>query len=149
MYGNLPGSITHLFKAYGTYLFGNGVELGFVYNWNSGTKYNKSWLFAGRHLPTLSDKPYNHGGIVSRWVDKNAVGGYTTPSYGSLDIRLKYSNDCLNLTCEFFLDVFNITNNQAVIQEQGLASGDGTYRFGEGISWLKPRRLYLGARVSF
>lgn len=149
MYGNLPGSITHLFKAYGTYFFANGIELGFAYHWNSGTKYNKSRLFANRYMPVQSADESFYGNTSSNWVAPNTVGSYSTPAYGVLDLRTKYKDTCGQLTCEFFIDIFNTLNNQAIVAEQSLATGDGNYQFGDATNWLQPRRLYLGARISF
>ena len=50
---------------------------------------------------------------------------------------------------EFFLDIFNVLDNQAARGQQDLAAGDGVYDFGEANAWVQPRRFYFGARVSF
>lgn len=148
-FGKQPGSIVHLVKAYGTYTFDNGVELGLVYNWNSGTRYSKTWQFAGRQLPVLGPESYEFASVTGQWIAPNSVGAFTSPSYGILDLRVKYQNTCGALECEFFLDVFNLLDHQAITKEQTLAAGNGKYKFGDAIDWVQPRRLYLGARVSF
>ena len=148
-YGRLPGSIDHLFKAYGTYYFANGLEFGAVYRWNSGTRYSENSLFAGRYQPVLTDEPYHYGGITGRWISDSAVGAHRTPSYGILDIRLKYTRDFGALRGEIFLDVFNLFNHQAVTGEQSLVAGDGVYAFGQANAWARDRRLYLGTRFRF
>jgi hypothetical protein len=45
--------------------------------------------------------------------------------------------------------MFNVLDDQAGVREQDLKAGDGIYAFGEAIEWVQPRRLYLGARLSF
>ncbi|WP_299073244.1 carboxypeptidase regulatory-like domain-containing protein [uncultured Paraglaciecola sp.] len=148
-YGNQPGNIKNQFKAAGTYFFDNGIEVGAVYNWNSGVAYSETQLIGGRHLPIM-DAAYDYNGFVDTWISEGAVGSHTTPSYGVLDLRVKYSmefNDTYK--AEFFLDVFNALDNQAVIREQDLYAGGGEFAFGEAMGWVEPRRFYLGARLSF
>ena len=52
-------------------------------------------------------------------------------------------------SAEFFLDIFNVLDDQAVRRQQDLAGGDGVYNFGEANAWVLPRRFYFGARMSF
>ena len=44
--------------------------------------------------------------------------------------------------------MFNALDDQAVIREQDLVDGDGTFAFGEAMNWVSPRRFYLGAKHS-
>ncbi len=148
-YGRLPGSIKHLVKMYANYEFDNGVELGAVYNWNSGTYYNQDWQFANRYLPRLGEQNYEYGGIEGKWLASTAIGQTKTPSYGTLDLRLKYTHDFGHFDAEFFIDIFNLFNNQAITRAQSLYLGDRGKAFGDGINWVEPRRLYLGTRISF
>ncbi|AWL13388.1 Protein oar [Saliniradius amylolyticus] len=148
--GPQPGNIRHLVKLYGSYRFDNGVEVGAVYHWNSGTVYSKTWSILGRHLPVRVEQPYAFGGVEdTHWIAEGAVGSRRSPSYGTLDFRVKYRHEFDHYQAEFFLDVFNLFNHQAVRREQDLAAGDGVFAFGEAMDWVEPRRLYLGARVSF
>ncbi|MBB1416605.1 MULTISPECIES: TonB-dependent receptor [unclassified Pseudoalteromonas] len=149
MYGKQPGNVEHQFKILGTYYFDNNFEVGAVYNWNSGTRYSKAQLISGRYLPLQVDEAYEFGGYETNWVADNSVGSEVTPSYGTLDIRVKYTHDFDQYKAEFFLDIFNILDDQATTVEQGLASGDGNFAFGEATDWVEPRRFYLGARLSF
>lgn len=64
-------------------------------------------------------------------------------------MRAKYTYQAPVGELEFFLDIFNILDNQAAIAEQDLVGGDGVYDFGEANDWVEPRRFYLGARYSF
>ena len=155
-YGKQPGNVEHLFKAYGTYYFDNGIEIGAVYNWNSGFRYSRTFSAGGRHLPVRVDEAYEFGGETARWLAPDAVGGYQTGSYGTLDLRVKYSYTFDNdMKGEVFLDIFNVLDDQAAISEQDLANtadgsaADGEYKFGEANDWVTPRRFYIGARLSF
>jgi len=133
----------------GSYRWDNGLEVGGTYAWNSGTVYSKTWELYGRHLPEM-DAPYEHRGTTDSWVSKGAIGGHTTPSYGILNARVKYVLEFGESTdVELFLDVFNVFDNQAVTREQDLAVGGDSWDFAEASNWVLPRRLYLGARMSF
>lgn len=149
MWGDQPGNIKYLAKLAGTYYFDNGIEVGAVYNWNSGTLYSTNYARGSRHFPLREDVAYDFGGISSRWVQEGVVAANTSESYGTLDLRVKYVHHFEQYKAEFFIDMFNVLNDQAVVREQDLKAGDGTYAFGEGLEWVQPRRLYLGARVSF
>lgn len=149
MWGKQPGNIKYLAKLAGSYYFENGIELGAVYNWNSGTLYSTNYARGSRHFPLREDVAYDFGGISSRWVQEGVIAANTSPSYGTLDLRVKYVHDFEQYKAEIFLDIFNVLDDQAVVREQDLKAGDGTYAFGDGIEWVQPRRLYLGARVSF
>lgn len=149
MYGKQPGNIEHQAKVLGTYYFDNGVEIGAVYNWNSGTRYSKTFALYGRHLPLMDDVATTDGGWETNWVSDGVVGADVSPSYGTLDVRVKYVHEFNDLKAEFFLDINNVLDDQAPIRIQDLASGDGTYEYGEEMNWVEPRRFYLGARLSF
>ena len=53
------------------------------------------------------------------------------------------------MQAEFFLDIFNVLDNQTVMREQDLPGGGAGFDFGDGNGWILPRRFYLGARLSF
>ncbi len=149
MYGKQPGNIEHQLKFAGTYYFNNGIELGAVYNWNSGYLYSKTFLLYRRHLPERVETAYESGGYSSSWLDLDSVGSESTPSYGTLDVRAKYVLDISGYQAEIFIDVFNLLDDQAAIGEMDLAAGDGDYAYGEPNDWVDPRSIYLGARISF
>ncbi len=148
-YTTQPGNIDHLLKLAGSYRWENGLEVGATYSWNSGTAYSKTWLLYRRHLPEM-DAPYEYGGVTDSWVQKGAIGGETTPSYGILNARVKYVAEFGESTdVEFFLDIFNVLDHQAASREQDLFLGGDSWDFQEASNWVLPRRFYLGARMTF
>jgi len=148
-YTTQPGNIDHLLKFAGSYRWDNGLEVGATYSWNSGTAYSKTWLIYRRHLPVM-DEAYEHRGAVDTWVQEGAIGGNTTPSFGTLNARAKYTVDFgENYSAEFFLDIFNVFDDQSAMREQDLFDGGDGWDYGEASAWVLPRRLYLGARMSF
>ncbi len=148
-YGPQPGSVEHLFKAYGSYTFDNGIELGFVYNWNSGALYTQAMNQYKRYIPVRVDEAYVDGGHSAKWMKEGLLGSEQGPSYGTLDMRVKYTHDFGDYQAEFFLDMNNVFDDQAVTAEMPLVAGTDNHSFGEGTAWVAPRRLYIGARVKF
>ncbi|MCB1049454.1 MAG: TonB-dependent receptor [Acidobacteria bacterium] len=149
IYGPQPGNIKHLLKMAGSYRFQMGLELGASYLWNSGTLYSRTFSLYGRNLPLMQDDVTTVGNYEDTWVLSDVVGKFESPAYGTLDMRIKYTKSFSQITTEFFLDIFNALDDQAVTREQDLAAGDGVTSFGEGTSWVDPRRYYIGARISF
>lgn len=149
MYAKQPGNVEHQFKVLGTYFFDNGFEVGAVYNWNSGTAYNRATNVYGRYLPLREETTYDFGGFDGRWIAAGNTASQETPAYGTLDVRVKYTHDFGDFETEFFLDIFNILDDQAIVEEEQLVAGSGSFAFGEGKDWVEPRRFYLGAKVLF
>lgn len=148
VYGDQPGNIKHQFKAYGAYEFDFGLEVSGVFNWNSGALYTPAQLIGGRYFAPM-DAPYEYWGVTDSYLSEGFVGSETTPSYYTFDMRFAYDYDLPIGGVEFFLDVFNVLNNQAATDEQKLLAGSGQYAYGEANSWVAPRRAYLGVRYSF
>lgn len=148
VYGRQAGNIKHQFKAYGSYEFDFGLEMSGVFNWNSGALYTPAQNVSGRYFPPQA-APYNFGGVVDGYILPGAVGALTGPSYYTFDMRFKYVQDLPIGEAEFFLDVFNVLDNQAATAEQKLIAGSGQYAFGEANAWVAPRRAYVGVRYSF
>ncbi|HSL20886.1 MAG TPA: TonB-dependent receptor [Vicinamibacterales bacterium] len=147
-----PGNIEHLVKMAGSYTFDIGVQVGAVYSWNSGTWASRTYQAYGRNLPMLVEagQEFEFAGIDYRWLAPDAVGSLTNPSYGTLDLRAQYNRTWThNITTEFFVDLFNVTDNQGAIRNQDLVAGAGGKAFGEGIAWITPRRAFVGARLRF
>jgi hypothetical protein len=149
MYDKQPGNVEHQFKILGTYYFDNGFEVGGIYNWNSGTSYNRATNVYGRLLPLRETASYDFGGYDGTWIAPGNVASETTPAYGTLDVRVKYTHMFGDFETEFFLDIFNILDDQAVVEEEQLVAGSGTFAFGEAKDWVEPRRFYLCAKVLF
>lgn len=151
-YGTQPGSIEHLFKFAGSYRLIQHLELGAVYNWNSGTYASRTFRSSRRNLPLRVPvaEAYTFGGVKARWIPDNTVGALKNPAYGTLDLRGQWTQPIRNMNLEFFLDIFNALDDQAPIREQDLVAGEGAGRnFGDEIVWVDPRRFYLGARLIF
>ena len=150
VYGPQPGNIEHLLKVAGSYRWENGVEVGASYNWNSGTLYSETFYQYRRHTPIRVGTAYEDMGTTTQWLAPNTVGSQSSPSYGTLNARVKYVHEFgESYSAEFFLDIFNVLDDQSARREQDLAGGDGAYAFGQANAWVLPRRFYLGARMSF
>ncbi|HEX9173609.1 MAG TPA: carboxypeptidase regulatory-like domain-containing protein [Telluria sp.] len=148
-YGPQPGNIKHQVKGYGTYFFSNGLELGSVFNWNSGVLYSRTFLASGRNLPVMDD-PYLNGGVVDSWISKDAIGSQTGPAYYTLDLSLKYVYKLSgSQKIEFLATVFNVLDKQSPISEMPLVAGSGLFKFGQANDWVEPRRFNIGARYIF
>lgn len=152
-YGRQPGSIEHLFKVASSYRLLGHLELGGIYNWNSGTYASRTFRASRRNLPlrVAPGDAYVYNGVKARWIPDGTVGSLKNPAYGTLDLRAQWNQPLpRNTSLELFLDIFNALDDQSVIREQDLVAGEGTGRlFGDAISWVDPRRFYLGARFLF
>jgi hypothetical protein len=149
MYGTVPGTIHHLFKAAGSYVTRWGVELGGSYRCNSGTVVNRTQLASSRRIPVQSEIPFAFAGIVSNWVPPGVIGGVRNPAYCVFDARVHYVRRFAPVTTELFVDIFNVLNDQAAMRTEDLAAGTGATQFGDEIQWQAPRRAFLGVRVGF
>ena len=147
-YGRQPGMIEHMFKLAGSYHFDNGFMVGANFRWNSGTVASRTWYIYSRNLPIMDDE-YEWNGAVDTWLSADAVGSLTNPSWSTLDLRASYSHAFGWLNAEFFVDAYNVMDDQAAVRNQDLVAGTGANDFGDAIQWVPPRRFYLGARLSF
>lgn len=144
-----PGSIRHQIKAFASYEFDFGLEVSSVFNWNSGALYTPGYASFSRYLPEQVEDAYEFEGITANWVAPNSIGSAQAPSYYTLDMRLKYVKEMPVGDVEFFLDVFNVLNQQSATSEMSLVAGNGVYDLGEADNWVAPRRAYLGVRYAF
>ena len=155
--GSQPGSVEHLFKVSGSYHFDNGFTVGGVYRWNSGALASRTFRASARNLPLLdvNDPDYNgplinFAGQEGLWLAPNTVGVLENPSFGILDARASYNWDFAGDTdVTFYLDVFNLLDDQEITQMQDLVAGRDGVAFMEGIEFVQPRRFFLGARLRF
>ena len=146
---HLPGTIHHLFKAAGSYQTRWGIELGGGYRWNSGSIVNQTQLASNRRLPIQVATPFAFGGVTDSWVAPGAIGAVQNPAWGQFDLRAQYVKTIQKMTTEFFVDVFNVFDQQSATRTEDLVAGTGTTHFGDDIAWLNPRRAFIGARVKF
>jgi hypothetical protein len=147
-----PGNITHLLKGGGSYSFDMGLQLGAIFNWNSGTFASRTFLASGRNLPirVSTAQAFQFAGITERWIAPETVGAIENPSWGTVDLRAQYNRRITgDVAAEFFVDIFNIANNQGSIRNQDLVAGSGSTAFGDPIQWVTPRRTFIGARLKF
>lgn len=149
--GRQPGHIEHIFKLAGSMKVFDRVELGAVYNWNSGTAASRTFRASRRNLPIRvpAGEEFDYAGFENRWIAPGTVGELENPSYGVLDLRAEYGLPVLRTELEMFVDVFNATDEQSTIREQDLVTGLGGNAFGDAIQWVAPRRFFVGARVNF
>jgi hypothetical protein len=144
-----PGLIPHVFKMAGSYLTGIGLEIGGSYRWNAGTVSSKTRLASARNLP-IRGEPFEFAGITNvQWIPADTVGALENPSWGQLDLRVQHKATFAGLGTEFFVDVFNVFDNQNSLRDQDLVAGSGGIAFGEPIRFIDPRRFFLGARFTF
>ena len=151
-YGTQPGLIRHLLKGAASYTFDMGLQFGGTFSWNSGTVASRTFLASARNLPVRvsAAEAFEFAGYTNRWLAPNAVGSFTNPSWGKVDLRAQYNKRFAErLNTEFFVDLFNITNNQSAIRTQDLVAGSGGNAFGSEILWVEPRRAFFGARLKF
>lgn len=155
MYGTVPGTIANLFKMAGSYTTKWGLELGASLQHNSGTTVNKTFLSSSRRLPLRvpASQAFVFAGITNlaqdRWIAPDSIGAVHNPGWGQLDARVQYILKVREYSAEFFLDLFNVTNSQGTTRTEDLVAGTGTTAFGDAITWVNPRRAFLGTRVRF
>jgi len=151
-FGTQPGLIRHLAKGAASYTFDFGLQLGGTFSWNSGTVASRTFLASQRNLPVRvsAADAFSYAGYVNRWLAPDSVGSLTNPAWGKVDLRAQYNHKISGeIAGEFFVDLFNITNNQSAIRNQDLVAGSGGNAFGSEILWVEPRRAFFGARVKF
>ena len=154
--GTQPGLVEQLFKVHSSYSWDNGFQVGSSYRWNSGIILNRNASQAfGRSLPDRVTTDFAFGGwpgggFDDTWVADDALGSIDGKSYGTLDIRGSYvwaANN--NMEVDFFLDFFNLFDDQAVIRVQDLLPGGDGFEYLEGVTFVDPRRYFVGARLRF
>lgn len=167
--GTQPGLVEHLFKVAATYQFDNGIQIGGKYRWNSGVIASRTFRASGRNLPIFDvDEPapgnstpvapiqfaggdgFGVAGNSGEWLSPFAVGSVENPSYGLLDLRFSYLwRISGSWEADFFVDVFNVLDEQEITRSQDLVAGGAGAAFGEGIDFNEPQRFFLGARLRF
>jgi len=149
--GDQPGNIGHIFKVAGSYEFNMGLQLGATVAYNSGTFASRTFSASRRNLPARVQTvdAFEFAGINARWLAPDSVGTLRNPAFALVDLRVQYRTTLGPTRLEIFGDVFNLFDNQNATREQDLLAGTGLTAFGDGIKFSDPRRLFLGARVSF
>jgi hypothetical protein len=151
-YGTQPGVIPHLFKMGGSYTLPMGLQFGAAFGWNSGVRTSRTFRASSRNLPirVQPTELFEFAGIRDRWIAPNTVGEVEHPEYATFDVRVQYTHSIGGrANAEFFVDIFNLFNNQATVLTNDLVAGLGQVAFGDEVQWVLPRRAFLGARVKF
>ena len=151
-YGTQPGLIRHLFKGGGSYALPMGLQFGATLGYNSG-------VLTSTTVPGVEPQPAGPGhdrlrpsssrasptaGSGRTWSARSRTRA-TSPSTSAA----QYNRRMGPVNTEFFVDIFDLFNNQATIQLNDLEAGLGTIAYGDDVSWVLPRRAFFGARVSF
>lgn len=144
MQGKLQGSIDHQIKLYGMYRLPFNLEVGALGYWNSGAHYTKSEIFLPGQYNIYLPAPKADGTFEKR-------GTETHPSYYNVDLKLRYLVPVSRFNVDFFLDVYNLTNNQDVIfVTQAVNEPDQThFPYQSDRTLLAPRRYQGGVRLRF
>ncbi len=144
MMGPTPGTIPHKIKIFGTYRTPFGLDIGALFYWNSGMYYTESYNFMPLRYGIYLNWPKN-----DTWTDFVKTGQEKTPAYYQLDLKFNYYLKLFGAaTLDLFLDVYNVTNNQAAI-DVAYARNDPTWLYQEVSEILLPMRFYAGARIRF
>ena len=144
MYGPTPGNIAHKIKIYGTYRTSFGLDVGALFYWNSGLIFTESYDF----LPG-SYSIYHNWPLNDDWTDFTVTGQEVAPSYYQLDLKFNYALKLMGSSqLQLFLDVYNVTNNQASIDIQ-YARNDPSWGYKATTEILLPMRFFIGARIRF
>jgi len=144
MMGPTPGSIAHRIKIYGTYRTPFGLDIGALFYWNSGLIFTQSETFIPGTYNIYFNNPLNDA-----WTDFVQTGQETAPAWYQLDLKLNYTLKLVGRSSvQLFLDVYNITNNQAAIDVQ-YSHNDQVWSYKEVTEILLPMRFYAGARIRF
>jgi hypothetical protein len=144
MLGPTPGSIPHKIKIFGTYRTPFGLDIGALFHWVSGMKYTQSYDFWPVRYDVYFNWPLN-----DEWTDHVKTGQEKTPAYYQLDLKLNYGIRLQDIAVlDLFLDIYNITNNQAPIDLQ-YARNAPKWDYQEITEILMPIRFYVGARIRF
>ena len=149
-YARQPGLIPHVFKMAGSYMWPIGIEVGAAFRYNSGTVASRTFLASGRNLPIEGDT-FEYAGVTTvHWIADDAVGSLQNPAWNQLDLRAQYKKRFnQSFGTEFFVDIFNVFDNQDPSRNQDIVAGSGGIAFGQPIRWVDPRRFFLGARLTF
>ncbi|UCC41339.1 MAG: TonB-dependent receptor [Candidatus Aminicenantes bacterium] len=142
MWGPTPGTIPHKIKIFGTYRTPFGLDIGGLFYWNTGMKYTESFDFYPDRYDIYYNWPLDDGTYVKTGQEK-------TQSYYQVDLKFNYAIRLYDTAVvDLFLDVYNLTNNQAGIDLQ-YAHNEPKWGYQEITEILMPMRLYVGARIRF
>ncbi|MDH4271664.1 MAG: hypothetical protein OEW18_06785, partial [Candidatus Aminicenantes bacterium] len=144
MMGPTPGSIAHRVKIYGTYRTPFGLDIGALFYWNSGLVFTESLTFVPGTYNIYYNNPLNEA--ETEFVQ---TGQERAPSWYQIDLKFNYALKLVGRSSlQLFLDIYNLTNNQAAIDVQ-YSHNDQIWNYKEITEILLPMRVYAGARIRF
>ena len=87
---------------------------------------------------------------IERWLDAGRGRLAAEPELGpARPARAVQAALPRRSATEFFVDIFNVIDNQSTIRNQDLVAGEGGIAFGEGLLFVPPRRAFFGVRAKF
>ncbi len=144
MWGPTPGTINHKIKLFGTYSTPFGLDIGALFYWNSGMRFTEAYIFMPGTYDIYLNWPLN-----DLWTEMAKTGQEKTPAYYQIDLKFNYGlRLSQNTVLDLFLDIYNVTNNQASI-EVAYGHNDGSWDYREATEILLPTRTYFGVRIRF
>jgi Carboxypeptidase regulatory-like domain len=144
MMGPTPGSIAHRVKVYGTYRTPFGLDIGALFYWNSGLVFTESLTF----YPGTYNIYYNNA-LNEAQTEFVKTGQQRAPGWYQIDLKFNYALKLVGRSSlQLFLDIYNLTNNQAAIDVQ-YSHNDQVWNYKEITEILLPMRVYAGARIRF
>jgi len=144
MWGPTPGTIPHKVKVYGTYKTAFGLDIGALFYWNSGMIFTDSYSLFPEGFGLYFNWPLN-----DEFTEFAQTGQEKAPAYYQLDLKFNYGIRIADAaTLDLFLDIYNVTNNQADIDIM-YARNDPRWDFQEITEILLPMRFYVGTRIRF
>ena len=142
MWGRTPGTIPHKVKLFGTFRTKFGLDVGALVYWCSGYYYTESYDFLPGRYSIYYNWPFDDGTYAK-------TGAQKTNPYYQIDLKFNYKLKLSQkMFLDLFLDIYNITNNQAGFEEQ-YARNDQSWAYQQISEILLPMRFYLGARLRF
>jgi len=149
-YGNLPNDRRHTLKAFGTYQFEMGLRVGANFMWQTGRPKN----CFGMHPTDAFAAAYGSESFYCQGERTPRGSQGRTDNYWNLDLNAQYPIEFANNhKLLLSLDVFNLLNNDTVVETQEVGDLDGTtdlYEFyGEPVYYQTPRSIRLGLRYDF
>lgn len=144
MYGNLPGTIPHQVKLYGSFRTPLNLEVGGLAYYSSGAYFTETDIAYGIHL--------NHDLTPADASDfqYTKMGGEQHPSYMLFDLKFRYLVPLRGRAAiDLFLDVYNALDNQDAIYVEQSHQDPLFTTYREDRTLLEPRRFQVGARLKF
>ena len=149
-YGDLPNDRRHTVKAFGTYAFDMGLRMGANFMWQTGRPQN----CFGMHPTDGFAQAYGSESFYCQGELAKRASQGRTDTYWNLDLNAQYPIEMANgQKLLLSMDIFNIFDNDTVLETQEVGDLDGTtapYEFyGMPVYYQEPRSIRFGVRYDF